>query len=224
MKSFPKQEKQLELFKKSLNTRHYQDEIPITGRSYINYSMQLFPDISTNKLVSYMGSKDYLDIACGINHLYPKSLLRMVKGSKKTHGLDIHSKSEGDYFKGTIYKTPFSNNSYDCITINNFLYFWEYNPDNLLKIYKELYRICKSNGEIRVFPVFFGNYYQDKVELFEYLNNKFSIQLIRGNDYSKEIPIYMDEGEIKKAKPVVKDQEYKLNHQLMAYTLVLHKR
>ena len=148
----------------------------------------------------------------------------MIKASKKKHGLDIHSKSEGNYFKGSIYKTPFKNNSYDCITINNFLYFWEYKPDNLLKIYKELHRICKKNGEIRVFPVFFGNYHQDKVELFEYLNNNFRLQLVRGNDYSKEIPIYMEDGEILKAKPVVKDQEYKLNHQLMAYALVLYKK
>ena len=186
--------------------------------------MQLFPDIPKKQLLTYMGTKDYLDVACGINHLYPKSLLSMIKGSKKKHGLDIHSKSEGNYFKGSIYKTPFNNNSYDCITINNFLYFWEYKPDNLLKIYKELHRICKKNGEIRVFPVFFGNYHQDKVELFEYLNNNFRLQLVRGNDYSKEIPIYMEDGEILKAKPVVKDQEYKLNHQLMAYALVLHKK
>ena len=224
MKSFPKQGRQLELFKKSLKTRDYNNQIPITGRSCVNYSMQLFPDIPTKQLLTYMGTKDYLDVACGINHLYPKSLLSMIKGSKKKHGLDIHSKSEGNYFKGSIYKTQFKNNSYDCITINNFLYFWEYKPDNLLKIYKELHRICKKNGEIRVFPVFFGNYHQDKVELFEYLNNNFRLQLVRGNDYSKEIPIYMEDGEILKAKPVVKDQEYKLNHQLMAYALVLYKK
>lgn len=224
MKSFPKQGRQLELFKKSLNTRDYNNQIPITGRSYVNYSMQLFPDIPKKQLLTYMGTKDYLDIACGINHLYPKSLLNMIKGTKMKHGLDIHSKSEGNYFKGSIYKTSFNNNSYDCITINNFLYFWEYKPDNLLKIYKELHRICKKNGEIRVFPVFFGNYHQDKVELFEYLNNNFRLQLVRGNDYSKEIPIYMEDGEILKAEPVVKDQEYKLNHQLMAYALVLYKK
>ena len=225
MKSFPKQERQLELFKKSLKTRAYvEGDIPITGRSCENYSIQLFPDIPTNKLLTYMGTKDYLDVACGVNHLYPKSLLNMIKGTKKKHGLDIHSKSEGNYFKGSIYKTQFKNNSYDCITINNFLYFWEYKPDNLLKIYKELHRICKKDGEIRIFPVFFGNYHQDKVELFEYVNNNFRLQLVRGNDYSKESPIYMKGDEILETDKRNGLGENKLNHQLFAYALVLHKK
>jgi len=226
MKSFPKQERQLELFNKSLKTRDYiSDNIPITGRSCTNYSIQLFPDIPTcNKLLTYMKNKDYLDVACGINHLYPKSLLRQLKGSKKRHGLDIHSNTEENYFKASIYKTPFSGSSYDCITINNFLYFWEYKPDNLLKIYKELYRICRQGGEIRVFPVFFGNYHQDKVELFEYLNDNFSIQLVRGNDYSKESPIYMKDGEILETPKRNGPGENRLNHQLMAYALILHKK
>ena len=108
-------------------------------------------------------------------------------------------------------------------SINNFLYFWEYKPDNLLKIYKELHRICKKNGEIRVFPVFFGNYHQDKVELFEYLNNNFRLQLVRSNDYSKESPIYMKGDEILETDKRNGLGENKLNHQLFAYALVLHK-
>ena len=144
MKSFPKQDRQKELVKNSLKTRAYiKGDIPITARSMTNYSLNIFPDVPTAQLVSYVSQRDYLDVACGINHLYPSSLLSQLKGSKKKHGLDIHSKSEGNYFKGSIYKTSFKPNSYDCITINNFLYFWEYKPDNLLKIYKELYRISK---------------------------------------------------------------------------------
>ena len=179
MKSFPEQDKQLELFKRSLDTRKYiSDAIPITARSLTNYSTNIFPDIPTKQLVTYINKRDYLDVACGINHLYPKSLLSQLKGSKKKHGLDIHSKTDRNYFKGSIYKTSFPGSSYDSITINNFLYFWEYKPDNLLKIYKELYRLCKTGGEIRVFPVFFGNYHLEDIELFEYLNKHFCIQLI----------------------------------------------
>ena len=38
--------------------------------------------------------KDYLDVACGINHLYPESLIRNIDGNKKKHCLDIHGESK----------------------------------------------------------------------------------------------------------------------------------
>lgn len=224
MKSFPEQDKQLELFKKSLDTRKYiSGTIPITARSLTNYSTNIFPDIPTKQLVTYINKRDYLDVACGINHLYPKSLLSQLKGSKKKHGLDVHSKTEGNYFKGSIYKTSFPSSSYDSITINNFLYFWEYKPTNLLKSYKELYRLCKKGGEIRVFPVFFGNYHLEDIALFEYLNKHFCIQLIKPTDYSSEAPVYLEDGNIHETDKRAGQVEYKENKQLMAYTLILHK-
>ena len=196
-----------------------------------NYSIQLFPDIKTTELQTYMKDKHYLDIACGINHLYSKSLLCSLKNNKKKHGLDIHDvtqseKSDITYFKGTIYKTPFHCDTYDCITINNFLYFWEYNPTNLLKIYKELYRICSKGGHIRVFPVLFDNYYENNLELFTYLQEHFWISLVRpSSDYSKESPIYYsEEKDIKKTPKENGQLEYKLNHELMAHCLLLQKK
>ena len=114
MKSFPKQEKQLELFKESLSTRAYiSGDIPITARSLTNYSTNIFPDIPTKQLVNYISKRDYLDVACGINHLYPKSLLSQLTSSNKHHGLDIHSTSKDNYFKGSIYKTSFPKSSDD---------------------------------------------------------------------------------------------------------------
>ncbi len=178
-KTFLPKEKQKEIIKRSLKERDYiEGTIPITGRSLQNYSIQLFPDINQSSIVNYLKQKDYLDIACGINHLYPKSLLRTLTGSKKRHGLDIHDQQQTDkttvkYFKGSIFKTSFPDNSYDCITINNFLYFWENNNQKLLGAYKELNRILKKNGILRIFPVFFGNYYNDSVELYDYLNANF---------------------------------------------------
>ncbi len=45
-KTFPKREEQKERVKKSLKDRAYvEGEIPKTGRSFTNYSVQLFPDI-----------------------------------------------------------------------------------------------------------------------------------------------------------------------------------
>ena len=72
MKSFPKQDRQKELVKNSLKTRAYiKGDIPITARSMTNYSLNIFPDVPTAQLVSYVIQRDYLDVACGINHLYP---------------------------------------------------------------------------------------------------------------------------------------------------------
>ena len=228
-KTFLDRFEQKDLIKFREKERAYvEGSIPKTGRSYINYSVQLFPDIRQDKLLHHLQNKDYLDIACGINHLYPESLLCKLQGSKKRHGLDIHSRNSTHkrvkYFKGSIYNTGFSENSYDCITINNFMYFWESNPQKLLKIYKELYKIVKKDGIIRIFPVFYGNYYCDNVELFDFLNSHFSIQCLRPKkDYSKESPIYLENQEIKKTDPANGINEYKDSHELMAHVIILRK-
>ena len=118
----------------------------------------------------------------------------------------------------------FSKNSYDCITINNFMYFWELNPHKLLQMYKELYKILKLNGEIRIFPVYYGNYYCDNIELYNYLNIHFSIQCLRPKkDYSKEAPIYFKKGNIRITEVNSGINEYKDNHELMAYVIILRK-
>ena len=84
-KTFPDRETQKELINQSLGDRLFVDKkIPITGRSSTNYSIQLFPDISTQKLYDYLKDKDYLDLACGVNHLYRDSLHRLSKVLKKT--------------------------------------------------------------------------------------------------------------------------------------------
>ena len=228
-KTFLDRFKQKDLIKFREKERAYvEGSIPKTGRSLQNYTIQLFPDIQQDKLLHHLQNKDYLDIACGINHLYPESLLCKLQGSKKKHGLDIHSRDSTHkkvkYFKGSIYNTGFSENSYDCITINNFMYFWESNPQKLLKMYKELYKLIRIGGTIRIFPVFYGNYYCDNVELFDFLNSHFSIQCLRPKkDYSKESPIYLENQEIKKTDPANGINEYKDSHELMAHVIILRK-
>lgn len=226
-KSFLDRKKQKELIRESHTERAYiEGKIPITGRSMLNYRTHIFPDI--DNLVQYMNTKNYLDIACGINHEYPESLLRKLNGRNKVHCLDIHDKTKQiekvHYYKGSIYNTKFSNNTYDCITINNFLYFWEYKIPNLITIFKELHRIIKKDGEIRIFPVYYGNYFLDNLELHKHLNHYFTIRsLFPKNDYSKESPIYIENGVIKQTEKGNGINEYNLNHKLMSQVLVLKK-
>jgi SAM-dependent methyltransferase len=210
-------------------------KIPVTGRSLQNYATQLFPDIETNKVPSYVGAKDYLDVACGINHLYPQSLLRNLQGPKKNTktGLDIHSLANANanatdnkvnYTKGSIYKTNFQSGSFDCITVNNFMYFWEQNPHKLLEVYKELYRLLRDDGEVRIFPVFFGNYSCDNIELFDFLNTHFVIQCLRPKtDYSKEAPVYLEKDELKQSSSGHGLNENRIYHKLMAHVVILRK-
>ena len=230
-KTFPNREFQKEKVKGSLKDRAYvEGKIPKTGRSLENYATQLFPDVSNP--LTYLKNKDYLDLACGINHMYPESLLcQLAKDSKskKRDGLDIHTDSKClyptmKYFKGLSHTTGLPNNSYDCITVNNYMYFWEYNTQNLLKIYKELFRILKSGGEIRIFPIFYSNYHNDNIELFDLLNDCFFVKCLRPKkDYSKESPIYIEGGEIKQTDVRNGQNEYRLNHELMTQVLILKK-
>ena len=232
-KTFLDSEAQKELIDHYLKERlKVSGKIPITGRSLQNYATQLFPDIDPKKVLPYVGTKDYLDVACGINHLYPESLLRNLQGPKtKTKiGLDIHSLANAatnnkvnytNYTKGSIYKTNFKSGSFDCITVNNFMYFWEQNPHKLLEIYKEIYRLLRVGGEIRIFPVFFGNYSCDNIELFEYLNTHFVIRCLRPKtDYSKESPVYLEDDEIKQSSASHGLNENRIYHKLMTHVVI----
>ncbi len=226
-KTFLNREKQKELIKISNKERAYvEGQIPITGRSMKNYHIHMFPDIIDLK--SFLKNKDYLDVACGINHLYPESLIRNIDGNKKKHCLDIHGESKKikkiHYYNESIYNTKLMNNNYDCITINNFLYFWESKIDNLINIFKELHRILKKEGEIRIFPVYYGNYFLDNIELNRFLNERFMIRcLFPKKDYSKESPIYMENNDIKQTDKGNGINEYNLNHKLMSQVLILKK-
>ena len=104
------------------------------------------------------------------------------------------------------------------------MYFWVQNPHKLLEIYKELYRLLRANGEIRIFPVFFGNYSCDNIELFDYLNTHFSIQCLRPKtNYSKEAPVYLENDEIKQSPSSHGLNENRIYHKLMAHVVILTK-
>ena len=82
----------------------------------------------------------------------------------------------------------------------------------------------KPGGEIRIFPIFYSNYDNDNIELMDLLNECFFIKCLRPKkDYSKESPIYIENGEIKETHVKNGLNEYRLNHELMAQVLILKK-
>jgi hypothetical protein len=208
-----------------------ENKIAITGRSKDNYMKQLFPDIKHISL--YMKDKDYLDMACGINHLFEGSLLTSLSDTKvKRHGLDIHDLTSHSldihkfpsvkYTKGSIYDMD-GLPKYDMITINNFLYFWERDPKKILKAFHELSDHLKKDGEIRIFPIYYGNYSLNYIPLHKFLNEQFWISCIQP-EYSDEQALLYKDKEFTKADKVDGQYEKKENKELMSHTLILKKK
>jgi SAM-dependent methyltransferase len=239
---FPKESTQSETIKKSSLTMfnvsgQFKDsDIPITGRTKKNYEMQLFPDLKQKQINAFMKDKDYLDLACGMNHVYEGSLLSSLASypTKKVlrHGLDIHeleleNKSKGKdirnirYIQGSVYNMK-GLPKYDVITVNNFLYFWELNPKKILLAFKELFHHLKKDGELRIFPVYYGDYSLNLIELHKFINENFWLSCIQPT-YSNEIPIFYQDGVHKGLKSDGQVEKSK-NTKLMSHTLILKKK
>ena len=243
---FPKESTQSETIKKSSSTMfnvsgQFKDsDIPITGRTKKNYEMQLFPDLKQKQkqINAFMKNKDYLDLACGMNHVYEGSLLSSLANpslaTKKVlrHGLDIHeldlenkSKEKGirniRYIQGSVYNMK-GLPKYDVITVNNFLYFWELNPKKILLAFKELFHHLKKDGELRIFPVYYGDYSLNLIELHKFINENFWLSCIQPT-YSNEVPIFYQDGVQKGLKSDGQVEKSK-NTKLMSHTLILKKK
>lgn len=239
---FPKESTKVDTIKKSSSTMfnvsgQFKDsDIPITGRTKKNYEMQLFPDLNQKQINAFMKDKDYLDVACGMNHVYEGSLLSSLsstKGSKVRvlvlrHGLDIHDLGTRDsnirnirYIQGSVYNMK-GLPKYDIITVNNFLYFWELNPKKILVAIKELFHHLKKDGELRIFPVYYGDYSLNLIELHKFCNENFWISCIRPT-YSSEVPIFYEDG-IQKGLKSDGQVEKSKNTKLMSHTLILKKK
>lgn len=245
---FPKESTKSDTIKKSSSTMfnvsgQFKDsDIPITGRTKKNYEMQLFPDLKHKQINAFLKDKDYLDLACGMNHVYEGSLLSSLPSypnSSKVlrHGLDIHdleskdtlvqkldkkSKQKGiRYIQGSVYNMK-GLPKYDVITINNFLYFWELNPKKILLALKELFHHLKKDGELRIFPVYYGDYSLNLIELHKFINENFWLCCIQPT-YSNEIPIFYQDGVQKGLKSDGQVEKSK-NTKLMSHTLILKKK
>ena len=241
---FPKESTQSETIKKSSSTMfnvsgQFKDsDIPITGRTKKNYEMQLFPDLKQKQkqINAFMKNKDYLDLACGMNHVYEGSFLSSLASYPTTskvlrHGLDIHDLKKGEneqkgisnirYIQGSVYNMK-GLPKYDVITVNNFLYFWELNPKKILLAFKELFHHLKKDGELRIFPVYYGDYSLNLIELHKFINENFWLSCIQPT-YSNEVPIFYQDGVQKGLKSDGQVEKSK-NTKLMSHTLILKKK
>lgn len=155
----------------------------ITGRSITNYRKHLFPDIKTNnKLIETFNNKKYLDLGCGLNYLLSTSLLYNINKKYKNvwaKGLDIYKlKKHPTFINKSLFDTQLKSSSIDIITVQFVLYSHIKNVNLLKKAFTEIHRILKKNGEIIIYPIYYGNYFLGNDNFKKWLNRRFKIEII----------------------------------------------
>ena len=204
------------------------EKAPVTGRGLKSYQKHLFPDVKN--VFTYLKKKSFLDMGCGINHLYKEALLyKLIQKNYQAMGMDLYKfpKKHANFKTGSVLKTKLPDNSFDVITSQYFMYYWMDNTKQLLKAYKELNRILKDKGEIRIYPVYFGNYHFNDDKLLNYLLNNFDITIKYPKFFKERVAyIYKGEGEedIKKTDISVGNKEARDAESLNASVLILKKK
>lgn len=204
------------------------EKAPVTGRGLKSYEKHLFPDIKN--IFYYLKKKSFLDIGCGINHLYKGALLyKLIQKNYKAMGMDLYKfpKKHKHFKTGSVLNTNLASNSFNVITSQYFMYYWMDNTKELLKAFKELNRILKKKGEIRIYPVYYGNFHYNDEKLLNYLLDNFSVEVKFPKFYKERVAyIYKDEGEedIKKTNISVGNKEERDANSLNASVLILKKK
>ena len=201
------------------------DEIPVTSRSLNYYLKALFPDFKDKKsLLKYIGKKKFLDCGSGINHLRTDSLLyALIKKKNIAYGLDIENiPKHKNYVKASLFNTKFKSNTFDLITINNLLYFHLYKTTQIKKALKEMFRVLKPGGELRIFPIFYGNYYYGNKKLRDFINSLFYIRIISPKPIPRENPMFYIDNEIVKSNKVGLG-EINIMKKLESYVVIFKK-
>ena len=201
----------------------------ITARSIITYKDHLFPKMKNeNTLIDFLMDKSYLDIGSGANHIYTQSLLFKLlhKKSRYAKGIDnccSELKPHPNFINKTLFDTGLTKNSIDIATCQYVLYSHIKTINNLKKAFKEIYRILKVGGELRVYPIYYGNYFLGEPAFKKYLEQKFIISIIDplySVDTNKRLYI---NGNLK-LKPDVKTMEWIRHNILDVKTIVFTKR
>lgn len=154
----------------------------ITGRNAQTYLSHLFPSFNSQKqLIESLRRKRVLDIGSGLNHLLPQSFIYKLSKKRNTwvKGLDIVDLPEHDlYIKGSLYDTKLRNSFLDVIVCQYVLYSHINSVKNLKKAYKEIHRILKKGGEMRIYPVYFGNYFLGNDNFKKWIHQRFKVKVI----------------------------------------------
>ena len=170
----------------------------VTGRNITSYHKHFFPEYTRNKMIKLLIPKRFLDVGSGLNHTIPNSLISILKdkGSRYAKGMDIveHKKPSSMYIKTSIMKTGLRSNSIDIMTSQYVLYSHIKTIPHLKKSFKEIHRILKKNGQIRVYPIYYGNYYLGDKGLKRYIDKLFDIEIIEPEFYidKNKILLYGD--------------------------------
>ena len=207
------------------------NKAPVTGRTLEGYKRHLFPDLKKNRtqFIKYFENKNFLDMGCGINHIFDKSLLHeLLKRNYKATGMDLYKfpTPQKNFQSGSVFKTKLKSNSFDIITSQYFMYYWLDEPEKLIKAFKELNRILKKGGTIRIYPVYYGNYHYNNDKLIKYLERNFDI-MVKKPRFFKERVAYIYPGEdiidLKMTDWSVPRKEKEDAENLNASTLILTK-
>ena len=178
---------------------------PVTGRGIESYVKHLFSDLtdltdlpSKHSVFTYLKHKKFLDIGCGINHVYKNALLyQLIKKKYNATGLDLYTfpMDDPNFVSVSIMKTNLKPNYYDTITSQYFLHYWMDNAKDLLKAFKEIHRILKENGTLRIYPVYYGNYHYNDETFIKYIDTHFKVKVLKPKFVGEKVAyIYPGEG------------------------------
>jgi len=159
----------------------------ITGRNFESYYKHLLLDYKRKNIISLLKNKKLLDLGSGLNHKLDNSLISILnkKGSNYVKGMDIVEYKEKSplYINASLFNTGLSNNSIDIILSQYVLYSHINKINDLKKAFIEIYRILRKDGEIRIYPIYYGNYYLGNMKLKKFIDNKFTIKILNPEFY-----------------------------------------
>ena len=200
----------------------------ITARSIVTYKDHLFPELEdNNSLINKLINKSFLDIGSGANHIYTESLLYKLihKKSKWSKGIDIccsKFKNNPFFINRSLYDTGLDKNSINIAVCQYVLYSHIKTIETLKKAFKEIHRILKVGGEIRIYPIYYGNYFLSDKSFKRHLQRKFKITIIDPK-YSVDTNKKLYIKDKLTPKPDVKIMEW-IRHNILDVKTVIFKK
>ena len=162
----------------------------VTGRNAQSYLRHLFPDYSSEKELVGELRRDkvlVLDLGSGLNHLMNSSLItKLNKGEPGSVavGLDIVKLPDHPSFvEASLFKTKLKASSFDIVLSHYVLYSHIETIKLLKKAFVEVLRILRKGGELRVYPVYFGNYFLGDEGFKTWIQDRFEVEVLSPRYY-----------------------------------------